>query len=271
VFQHDEWITEVQKNYVLVALDFPRAEEIKAKVPNPERNEELKDLYEIGGFPTILLMTADGDVFGQTGYKAGGPAAYLEHMSELRETGMPALVEIKELTGAFDKAEGDDAKWAAWDKVAARFEKLEEGSPFVRTMTPAIRWALEADADNAKGAKVRAVKALLGAGAVTEELIEAALTLDPKNEAGMLDKVAMARFSSVRSDETARAALAMLDRVSAIGFKDNKLAFKLNMQAASWCAGPLSDAEGKTRYAEAAKAIGTDDPEAQKALDELLK
>ena len=47
VFQHDTWMESAQKDYILVALDFPRAEEIKAKVPNPERNEELQAKYGI--------------------------------------------------------------------------------------------------------------------------------------------------------------------------------------------------------------------------------
>jgi thioredoxin-related protein len=58
---------------VLVALDYPRDEAVKAKVPNPKRNQELLAKYDVQGYPTILLMTPDGDVFGQTGYSRADP------------------------------------------------------------------------------------------------------------------------------------------------------------------------------------------------------
>ena len=77
VFDHEQFLVAAQKDYVLVALDFPNSEEAKAKVSNPERNDELSKKYQISGFPTVLLMTAEGDVFGRTGYQAGGPEAYV--------------------------------------------------------------------------------------------------------------------------------------------------------------------------------------------------
>ena len=46
------------KNLVFVSLDFPRDQKIKDLVPNPERNEELKNKYGIRGFPTVLIMTS---------------------------------------------------------------------------------------------------------------------------------------------------------------------------------------------------------------------
>jgi len=68
VFEHDEWLDAVQGDYVLVKLDFPRKQEIKDLVPNPKRNEELKNKLGVTRFPTIMLLTADGDSFGRTGY-----------------------------------------------------------------------------------------------------------------------------------------------------------------------------------------------------------
>ncbi len=72
VFQHESWETAATKEYVLVALDFPQAEELQAKVPNPKRNRELAEMLGVQGYPTILLMTPSGDVFGRTGYQRGG-------------------------------------------------------------------------------------------------------------------------------------------------------------------------------------------------------
>ena len=108
VFAHEEFLTAAQEQYVLVKLDYPRSDEVKALVPNPRRNEELSSRYNISGFPTVLLMTADGDVFGQTGYQAGGPEAYVEHMGTLRSEGRPALQEVIDLAEAFEASEGDE-------------------------------------------------------------------------------------------------------------------------------------------------------------------
>ena len=64
VFDHAEFENGVKDHFILVALDFPNGAEAKAKVPNPERNKELQEQYGIRGFPTILLMSAEGEVFG---------------------------------------------------------------------------------------------------------------------------------------------------------------------------------------------------------------
>ena len=79
------------KKLIFVSLDFPRDPEIKAKVPNPERNDELKDKYGIRGFPTVLVMTPDGEVFGKTGYRPGGAEPYIKHLDEMLETGKKDL------------------------------------------------------------------------------------------------------------------------------------------------------------------------------------
>ncbi|MGB0767609.1 MAG: hypothetical protein ACPGYV_07840, partial [Phycisphaeraceae bacterium] len=111
-------LDEAKKNWVLVALDFPRDEEIKAKVPNPERNKELQAKYGVRGFPTILLMTADGEVFGRTGYQAGGPEKYLEHMAELR-AGRQQIADI-EVDDDFAAVRNEHAR----DAVATRIERF---------------------------------------------------------------------------------------------------------------------------------------------------
>ena len=66
---------------VLVELDFPRgkkqSEELKAQ------NAALLEKYGVRGFPTIVLLSPDGDLIGKTGYRKGGPEAYVEHLKEL--------------------------------------------------------------------------------------------------------------------------------------------------------------------------------------------
>ena len=269
VFSHEEFLNAATKKFVLVALDFPRDEAVKAKVPNPDRNAELSEKYEVQGFPTILLMTPEGEVFGQTGYRPDGPVPYVAHLEEITAKGKAAMVEVPKAVAAFSGAEGE-AKVAAWENVVALLVSMKE-SPFAEKLVEPTRWAIGFDADNTKGMKKRAVKALLESGFANDDELAAAELLDPKNEAGMLEMVVSAKFERVEDDETALEALAMLDKVVATGFKDQERGFALTFMAAMWSNGPLKDGERAKKYAAAAKAIGSDDQPRLDALDELLK
>lgn len=81
VFSKDAFKEYAKDNVVLFLADFP------SRKPQPEevkkQNEALKNKYGIRGFPTVLLLNADGTVINQTGYQRGGPEAYVEHIKEL--------------------------------------------------------------------------------------------------------------------------------------------------------------------------------------------
>ncbi len=134
---------------------------------------------------------------------------------------------------------------------------MPSDSPFVKQLVEHVRWGLDADKDNAAGKKLVAVKALLAKGLADEEMMEFGRTTDPKNEMGLLELVVEAQFSMVRDDATAKAAVAGLESINAIGFKDKKVGFMLNFTAARWCAGPLQDEEKKMIFGKKAIEIGT--------------
>jgi thioredoxin-related protein len=81
VFSKEEFQAYAKENLVLFLADYPnstpQSDEIKAQ------NEKLAAVYQIRGFPTVLLLDAEGTVLNKTGYQAGGPAAYVEHIKEL--------------------------------------------------------------------------------------------------------------------------------------------------------------------------------------------
>jgi len=81
VFSKEAFQTYAAENLILVELDFPRnkpqSDELKAQ------NQALAEKYGIRGFPTIILLSPEGEVIGQTGYRRGGPEAYVEHLQEL--------------------------------------------------------------------------------------------------------------------------------------------------------------------------------------------
>lgn len=86
VFDQPEF-AEASKKFVLVELDFPRGKkqspELKAK------NEALSKQFAIAGFPTILLLDAQGQVYAQTGYQEGGAKQYLAHLGTLSKQNTP--------------------------------------------------------------------------------------------------------------------------------------------------------------------------------------
>jgi thioredoxin-related protein len=64
-----------QKELVLVEADFPNSKPQTAEVK--AQNEALKKKYKVNGFPTFVLINADGKELGrQEGYLEGGPDAF---------------------------------------------------------------------------------------------------------------------------------------------------------------------------------------------------
>jgi protein disulfide-isomerase len=71
-------------NLVIVELDFPRA---KPQTPElRKQNRELAQQYEMVGFPTIVVLSADGQkLWRYDGYFPDGPAAFIAQLQKLRK------------------------------------------------------------------------------------------------------------------------------------------------------------------------------------------
>ncbi len=259
VFAHEEFLGPATEQYVLVALDFPRGEEAKAKVPNPERNAELAAAYGVRRYPTVLLMTAEGEVFGSTGYREGGPEAYVEHMAELRAEGMPILKRLKALAAKYAAAEGEKRDALALEVLDA-FEELEGGSPFARLLVGAVRDVLTTSEGELR---LRALKALIAARQVDDQAFAIATRLDPKNERGIYLGALMAVVESISSKEGVLAALPKVEAFIAAEVQiEAETAIELHTMAASWNHRFKEDAEKAKHYAEKALAlIGEDGDE----------
>lgn len=140
VFDFAEFSDEASKHFVFVELDYPRdtsgmSEELLAQ------NERLKDEFGIEGYPTIFLTDASGRPYAQTGYQAGGPVKYVEHLAELKADGakLADLAAKAEEAKGLDKAKALDAAleavpedlhrfYAAWmEQVVALDAKNEAG------------------------------------------------------------------------------------------------------------------------------------------------
>jgi protein disulfide-isomerase len=75
VFSTPEFAEWAAKKVVLLELDFPRTTPQGAELKR--QNEELARRFEIQGYPTVVVLDAEGNKLGQLGYAKGGPAAWI--------------------------------------------------------------------------------------------------------------------------------------------------------------------------------------------------
>lgn len=86
VFSTDGFAEKVSEIFVPVYIDNP-SDTTRLSALAKKQNGPLTDSYRIKGFPTVLLMDAEGDVFAETGYSEGGPEKYIEKLKKLVEEG----------------------------------------------------------------------------------------------------------------------------------------------------------------------------------------
>lgn len=72
------------KNVVLVEVDFPSKKALPEATK--KQNDDLKKQYKVNGFPTFVLIDADGKELGrQVGYLKGGPDAFVAKIGEWKK------------------------------------------------------------------------------------------------------------------------------------------------------------------------------------------
>jgi len=81
VFSQAEFTKYAKNNLVMFLADFPQTHELAPALT--KQNQALAGAYGVEGFPTVLLLNADGKVLAKTGYRPGGPAQYVEHIKSL--------------------------------------------------------------------------------------------------------------------------------------------------------------------------------------------
>ncbi|QJE96435.1 thioredoxin family protein [Luteolibacter luteus] len=60
VFSKKEFVDAASKKFILVELDFPKADEALKK-----KNEPYAEKYKIEGFPTVILLNSEGKEFNR--------------------------------------------------------------------------------------------------------------------------------------------------------------------------------------------------------------
>jgi len=81
VFSKKEFTDFAKDKLVLVEIDFPSKKKLSKELRR--QNDELQEKYNVKGYPTIILVSPEGKIIGQTGYKEGGPKKYIEHLEKM--------------------------------------------------------------------------------------------------------------------------------------------------------------------------------------------
>jgi thioredoxin-related protein len=82
VFSQSAFKQYAKDNLVLVLADFP-SDKSKQSAAVQKQNDELAKKFGVKGFPTVFLLNSEGKPLAKTGYQAGGPEAYVEHIKKL--------------------------------------------------------------------------------------------------------------------------------------------------------------------------------------------
>jgi hypothetical protein len=183
---------------VLVSLDFPQGKEAMAAVPNPARNKELSEKYGITGYPTVLLMKADGEVYAETGNNGTGPAEYAAHVRELRAQGLAATAAAAALTAKFDKATD---KAVVVREAIAVLGQMPAGIRTGGQLAEIVRHGITLDPENKAGLKLASITALVTSGQAAEGERALARAMDPTNELGLMEAVLAVESENLPQDD----------------------------------------------------------------------
>jgi len=82
VLSKQEFKDYASQNLVLVELDFPQFKTQPQKLM--ERNEKLRQKYDIPGFPIVVVLNSAGKRIATLNYEPGGVQPFLAKLSKLK-------------------------------------------------------------------------------------------------------------------------------------------------------------------------------------------
>ncbi len=83
VFSQKAFLKYAKRDLVLLKLDFPQRKKLSEALQ--KQNQELAKKFGIRGFPTIVIVDAEGKEIARTGYQRGGAKNYVDHLKDLLE------------------------------------------------------------------------------------------------------------------------------------------------------------------------------------------
>jgi len=137
VLDTDEFLKYANENFVLAEIDFPQNKVLPRNVV--QYNQQLAQLFQVKGYPTIFVLDKFGKLVVRTGYREGGAEAYIKFLrSSINSYLPPATVENSSAAQAtkvkydpreyFDRAEGYEKK-ENFQKAYLYFQRVAEIDP----------------------------------------------------------------------------------------------------------------------------------------------
>jgi len=145
VFDQEVFKKQAPQQFVLVELDFPRQTQLPAELK--KQNDQLAKQFGVSGFPTVLVLDAEGKLIARTGYRPGGPDEYLKHLAEF----VTAHESIVQMRGQVAASQGID-RAKLLDQLIEAYAKLGVEPDDVKTWTAEI---ISLDAENKAGLKLK--------------------------------------------------------------------------------------------------------------------
>lgn len=81
VFSKPDFKAFAKTNLVCVLVDFPKQKHQSKKLK--DQNAELAKKFGIRGYPSVILLSPDGELAGTTGYQEGGAKKYVGQLKEI--------------------------------------------------------------------------------------------------------------------------------------------------------------------------------------------
>ncbi len=81
VFASPDFAKDVGNDFIFAEIDFP----MNKPLPPEEQqvNNNLKQKYGVTGYPTVIILDANGNFIAETGYRPGGGKTYAEYLKQL--------------------------------------------------------------------------------------------------------------------------------------------------------------------------------------------
>ena len=121
VFSKPEFTAWAKDKVVLLELDFPKKTKLAPELE--KQNQELKKKFSIQGYPTVLVLDAEGNKLGELGYQPGGPEAWTKKADEVIANAAAADVWMTDYEAALAKAKKEKkfvladftgSDWCGW-------------------------------------------------------------------------------------------------------------------------------------------------------------
>jgi thioredoxin-related protein len=120
VFSKPDFEEYAANNLVLVEIDFPRH---KAQADSMKKaNRALAGKFDVEGYPTVIILNADGKKIGQLGYMPGGTKAFLGELNK-------SLGKLPTATTPVNARAASTAAPTPASQTAAKNGKATKGTP----------------------------------------------------------------------------------------------------------------------------------------------